>query len=85
MTLLEAIAGFPAEFRLALEGGFGISSAEAFYAHASDNPEGMAIALHTDQAQLNRLIRLVEGHLPAGYAERCRSAVRRPRGLNIES
>jgi len=44
----------------------------------------MAVALHADRAEVDRLIRIVEGYLPANYRERCRNPIRRPRGLIID-
>jgi hypothetical protein len=84
MKLLEEILTFPAEVRHALESQYGIESAEAFYANAIHSPEGMAAGLHSDRAEVDRLIRIVEGYLPTDYAERCRKPIRRPRGLVIE-
>jgi hypothetical protein len=84
VKLLEEIPAFPAPARRTLEGRFGIDSAEAFFASAVDNPGGMAAALHADRAEVDRLIRLVEGYLPADYRERCRKPIRRPRGLIVD-
>ena len=84
MKLLEAIPTFPAEVRHTLESEYGIESAEAFYANATHSPEGMAAILHSDRAEVDRLIKIVEGYLPADYAECCRKPIRRPRGLVIE-
>ena len=84
MKLLEEIPTFPADVRLTLEREYGIESAEAFYANATHSPEGMAAGLHSDRAEVDRLIKIVAGHLPAGYAERCSKSVRRPRGLVVE-
>ncbi len=84
MKLLEEIPTFPAEVRRALESEYGIDSAEAFYANATHSPEGMAAVLHSDRAEVDRLIKIVEGYLPSDYAERCRKPIRRPRGLVVE-
>jgi hypothetical protein len=84
VKLLEEIPSFPVEVRYTLENEYGIESAEAFYANATQNPEGMAAVLHCDQAEVNRLIKIVEGYLPADYTERCRKPIRRPRGLVVE-
>jgi hypothetical protein len=83
-VLLEEIQAFPDSVRRTLERQFGIDSAEAFFASAIDNPDGMAEALQTERSELDRLIRVVEGHLPADYRERCRKPIRRPRGLIID-
>ena len=84
MKLLEEIPTFPANVRQRLESEYGIESAEAFYANATQSPEGMATVLQSDRAEVDRLIKIVEGYLPADYAERCSKPVRRPRGLVIE-
>jgi hypothetical protein len=84
VRLLEEIPSFPDRTRRTLETQFGIDSAEAFFASALDNPDGMAAALHTDRDEVDCLIRIVEGYLPAGYRERCLKPVRRPRGLIVD-
>jgi hypothetical protein len=84
VKLLEEIPAFPARARRTLESEYGIESAEAFYANATQSPEGMAAILHSDRAEVDRLIKVVEGHLPADYAERCRKPIRHPRGLVVE-
>jgi hypothetical protein len=84
VKLLEEIPTFPAHVRHALESEYGIESAEAFYSNATSSPDGMAAGLHSNRAEVDRLIKIVEGYLPAGYAERCRKPIRRPRGLIVE-
>ena len=84
MKLLEEIRAFPDPVRRRLEAGFGIETAESFFAHALDNPAGMAQALDIDPAEVDRLIGLVEGYLSADYRERCLNPVRRPRGLIVD-
>ena len=84
MKPLEEIPAFPDPVRRMLLGEFGIESAEAFFANAIHDPEALATALHADHAEVDRLIRIVEGYLPAGYRERCRTPVRRPRGLIVD-
>ena len=44
------------------------------------NPHVLAQAY----AEVDRLIRLVEGYLPAGYRERCLNPVKHPRGLIVD-
>ena len=85
MKLLEEIRAFPEPMRRKLEAGYGIDSAEAFFGVALTNPDGMALALDTEPAEVDRLIRLVEGYLPAGYRERCLKPVRHPRGLIVDA
>ncbi len=84
VKLLEDIRAFPKPVRRKLETQFGIDSAESFFACALDNPAGMAQALDVVPAEVDRLISLVEGYLPADYRERCLSPVRRPRGLIVD-
>jgi hypothetical protein len=84
VKLLEDIPAFSPEVLRKLENEYGIESAEAFYANATHSPDGMAAVLHSDRAEVDRLIRIVEGYLPADYAERCRKPIRRPRGLVVE-
>jgi hypothetical protein len=84
VKLLEEIPTFPAKVRRTLESEYGIDSAEAFFASALDNPKGMAAALRLDLGEVDRLIRVVEGHLPANFRDRCRNPVQRPRGVIID-
>jgi hypothetical protein len=84
LKLLEEIRSLPDPVRRKLEAEFGIDSAESFFAHALDNPAAMAQALGTVPAEVERLIGLVEGYLPADYRERCLKPVRRPRGLIVD-
>jgi hypothetical protein len=81
MKLLEEIPTFPDPERRLLLSEYGIDTAEAFFANAIHGPGALATALHADRAEVDRLIRIVEGYLPAGYRERCQTPVRRPRGL----
>jgi hypothetical protein len=80
VKLLEEIRAFPEPMRRKLEAEYGIDSAESFFGVALTNPAGMAKALDTEPAEVDRLIGLVEGYLPAGYRERCLKPVRHPRG-----
>jgi hypothetical protein len=84
VKLIEEIRAFPNPLRLKLEAQFGIDSAESFFAYALENPAGMAQALDIDPAEVDRLIAIVEGYLPAGYRERCLNPVRHPRGLVVD-
>ena len=68
-----------------LETGYGIESAEAFYGHAVKDAAGLCDALHITQAEMDRLVRLVEGYLAPDYVERCRRPdVRHQRGVILE-
>jgi hypothetical protein len=84
VKLLEEIRAFPESARRKLKAEYGIDSAEAFFGVALTNPTGMALALDTKPAEVDRLIRLVEGYLPAGYRERCLNPVKHPRGLIVD-
>jgi hypothetical protein len=84
VRLLEEIRAFPEPMRRKLETRYGIDSAEAFFGIALRNPAGMALALDTEPAEVDRLIQLVEGYLPAGYRERCLRLVRHPGGLIVD-
>jgi hypothetical protein len=83
--LLEEIPTFPARHRKILETEYGIDSAEAFFAHAVDDPEGMGDALKASPAEIERLTKLIEGYVSPEFAERCRHpSSRHPRGLSID-
>ncbi len=84
MKLLEEIRAFPEPARRKLEAEYGIDSAEAFFGVAVTNPAGMAKAIDASPAEVDRLIRLVEGYLPAGYRARCCYPVRHPGGLIVD-
>ena len=76
---------FPAALRQELERQFGIASAEAFFEHATRNPQGVQAALGLTQPQLAELLRLVEGYLPTAFVQRCRQpAARHGRGVIID-
>jgi hypothetical protein len=84
MKLLEDIPTFPASVRTTLESAYGIDTAESFYAHAVQDAQGLRAAIDSTAEELDRLVHLVEGHLPAGYAERCREPLtKHPRGLRL--
>jgi hypothetical protein len=84
MKLLEEIPAFPEPMRRKLQAEYGIDSAESFFGVALTNPAGMALALDTEPAEVDRLIGLVEDYLPADYRERCLNPVRHPRGLIVD-
>jgi hypothetical protein len=85
MRLLEEITPFPQAARITLETEYGLESAEAFYAHAVKDPEGLQAALHVNPPELDRLVRLVEAYLPPDYIARCHQpSVRHPRGVIVD-
>jgi hypothetical protein len=85
MKLLEDIPAFPEQARETLESEYGIESAEALYAHAVNDPEGLRAALNASAQEVDRLIQLVARHLPPEFVERCRKPPEpHPRGLIID-
>jgi hypothetical protein len=85
ICFLDEIRGFPTEARKILESQYGIDTAEAFYARAVKNPEGLGKALNASKVELDGLTTIVEGHLSKEFIERCRGpAAKHPRGLIIE-
>lgn len=66
--LLEVIRAYPGPMRRELQAECGIHGAESFFGVALTNPDGIALALDTEPAEADRLIRLVEGYLPADSA-----------------
>jgi hypothetical protein len=85
MKLLDDIPAFPRQMREILETRYGIETAEAFYDHGTHNPEGLRAALQLSQDELDRLVRLVEGHLSPEYVDRSRRApMKHPRGLRTD-
>ena len=84
MKYLEDIPAFPRAVAEALAGGFGIETAEAFYGHAVQDPEGMRRALQVTREEIDRLIRLAEGHLdPQFIAGAGKKTVKHPRGVIV--
>jgi hypothetical protein len=79
---LEEIPTFPTESAQLLESRYGIATAEAFYEHAIHEPQGLRRALGLEKkADLEKLIKLVEGHLPSSFVRAAKTlAVRHPRG-----
>jgi hypothetical protein len=82
MKYLEEIPTFPAESARLLESRYGIATAEAFYEHALHEPQGLRKALGLKETtDLDRLVKLVEGHLPASFVSTARRGpVSHPRG-----
>ena len=81
MKYLEEIPTFPAESAQLLESRYGIATAEAFYEHALHEPRGLRTALGLKKAELDKLIKLVEGHLAPSFVRAAQApVVRHPRG-----
>ncbi len=85
VRLLEEIRAFPTKARKTLESQYGIDTAEAFFAHAVNDPEGLRTALNASQDELDVLTKIVEAKLSPKFIERCRRpAAKHPRGLMID-
>ena len=85
MKPLDEITTFPEPLRDILETSFGISSAEAFFDHATKNAAGMRQALKITPTELEQHVRLVESFLPADFIERCRQpAAKHSRGVIVD-
>ena len=82
MKYLDDIPTFPAESARLLESRYGIATAEAFYEHALHEPRGLRTALGLKkEAELDKLIELVEGHLAPSFVRAAQApAVRHSRG-----
>ncbi len=82
MKYLEEIPTFPAESAQLLESRYGIATAESFYEHALHEPSGIRTALGLKKkAELDKLIKLVEGHLAPSFIRAAQApVVRHPRG-----
>ena len=63
MKYLDDIPAFPQAVAQTLAADFGIETVEAFYGHAVQDPEGMRQAANVSREEIDRLIRLAEGHL----------------------
>jgi hypothetical protein len=76
MRYLDEIPTFPAEGARLLESRYGIATAEAFYEHALHEPQGPIAALgQKKKADLDRLIKLVEGHLEPSFIREARAPI----------
>jgi hypothetical protein len=84
MKFLDDIPAFPRAVAQTLAGSFGIDTAEAFYGHAVQDPEGMRRALQVSREELDGLVRLAEGHLDPQFIARARAeTVKHPRGVIV--
>ncbi|MSR59037.1 MAG: hypothetical protein EXS05_15570 [Planctomycetaceae bacterium] len=77
MKSLQEIKSFPKAQRDALEKQFGISSAEAFFEHATRSADGVQTALGLTPAQLAALRDSVEGYLSPEFVKGCRKPVKK--------
>lgn len=85
MIPLQDITSFPESQREVLERQFGIRSAEAFFEHATRNAPGVQKALKLTAAQLDALLRQVEGHLTPDFVKRCRKPItKHSRGVIVD-
>ncbi len=85
MKLLEEISGFPECERSRLETQYHITTAEAFFEHATRNAAGLRKALRVSAEQFDRLVRLAESQLSADFIDRCRQpAAKHSRGVIIK-
>jgi hypothetical protein len=76
MKYLDEIPTFPAESARLLESRYGIATAEAFYEHALHEPQGLVAALALKKkTDLDRLIKLVEGHLEPSFIRAARAPI----------
>src|SRR5262249_62243917 len=73
---------FPPESARPLDRRSAIATAEAFYEHAIREPQGLRRALGLEKkGDLQKLITLVEGHLPPSFVRAAQDpVVRHPRG-----
>ena len=78
---LDEIPTFPTESARLLESRYGIATAEAFYEHALREPQGLRTALGLSrEADLDKLVKLVEGCLSSSFVRAARApVVRHPR------
>jgi hypothetical protein len=84
MMHLDDIPTFPRAVAETLATGFGIDTAEAFYGHTVQDPEGMRRALQVSRDEIDRLIRLAEGHLDPRFIASARAnTVKHPRGVIV--
>ncbi len=85
MKPLREIRAFPAPHRKVLEEQFGVSSAEAFFEHATRNAKGIQTALKITQARLDVLLQAVEGYLAPAFVKSCRKpVVKHSRGVIVD-
>ena len=85
MKLLEDIPMFPESVRKTLENEYGIETAEAFYDHAVHDLKGLRTALRVSQAEMDRLVKIVEGHLRPITSNALEGPLmKHPRGLIVD-
>jgi hypothetical protein len=84
MKYLDDIPAFPRAIAETLTRNFGMDTAEAFYGHAVQDPEAMRQALQVSPEEMNRLLRIAEGHLDPQFIARVSSTTaKHPRGVIV--
>lgn len=84
MKRLSEISAFPEPARETLETRFGISSAEAFFEHATRNADGIGRALNLKAERVEELKNLVAGYLSPAFVARCQQpAPQHSRGVIV--
>lgn len=85
MKSLQEIKAFPKAQRDVLRKQFGISSAEAFFEHATRSAEGVRTALGLSSEQLAALRDAVEGYLAPEFVKACRKPLKKhARGVIVD-
>lgn len=85
MKRLQDIRSFPGPQRDVLERQFGISTAEAFFEHATRHAEGVRAALGLTEKQLTALKDSVDDYLTSDFVKSCRRPLKKhPRGVIVE-
>jgi hypothetical protein len=84
MKYLDDIPAFPRAAAETLANGYGIETAEVFFGHAVQDPEGVRRALQVSPEEIDRLIRLAEGQLDPQFIATARATkVKHPRGVIV--
>lgn len=85
MTQLTEIKPFPQTERDVLQQQFGITSAEAFFEHATRNAAGVQTALQLTPEQLTGLRDLVAGYLAPEFVLKCNRPLKKhSRGVIVD-
>lgn len=85
MKPLHEIQSFPTTQRELLQQQFGITSAEAFFEHATRNAAGVQAGLKISPELLAGLLQTVEGYLAPEFVKNCRKpVVKHGRGVIVD-